>query len=61
MHQALPAGRGVAVAFSGGGDSTALLHALATEPPAAPLRALHVHHDLHPDADAWADHCLAIA
>src|SRR5690606_29045284 len=23
------------------------------------LRALHVHHGLHPDADAWAAHCEA--
>ena len=61
LREALPAGRGIAVAFSGGGDSTALLHALATEAPAAPLRALHVHHGLQSEADAWADHCRRIA
>jgi tRNA(Ile)-lysidine synthase len=46
----------VAVAASGGLDSTALLHCTARR--AADLgmqvHALHVHHGLHPDADAWA-------
>jgi tRNA(Ile)-lysidine synthase len=44
------------VAFSGGPDSTALLHALAMLPPARArgLRALHVDHGLHPDSPAWA-------
>ncbi|MFO8154983.1 MAG: tRNA lysidine(34) synthetase TilS [Pseudomonadota bacterium] len=54
---ALPANRGWAVAFSGGGDSTALLHALYRSRPAAPIRVLHVHHGLHPAADDWAEHC----
>lgn len=49
------------VGFSGGMDSTALLHALAAwrdanEVPAT-LKAIHAHHGLHPDADAWAAHC----
>ncbi len=51
--------RAVAVAYSGGRDSTALLH--ATLEAAAPLGidvvALHVHHGLHVDADAWLAHC----
>ena len=49
----------IVVGFSGGLDSTALLHALATllETRAQGLRALHVHHGLHSDADAWAVHC----
>lgn len=49
----------VAVGFSGGLDSTVLLHALATshEAQAQGLRALHVHHGLHADADLWAAHC----
>lgn len=46
----------VAVAFSGGVDSTALL--LATARQAGPLGlrvvALHVHHGLMAEADAWA-------
>ena len=47
------------VAFSGGPDSTALLHALAQLPVARAqgLRALHVDHGLHADSGAWAEHC----
>ena len=49
----------LAVAFSGGPDSTALLHALAQLPGARKrgLRALHVDHGLHADSAAWAEHC----
>ena len=49
------------VAFSGGPDSTALLHALAQLPAARArgLRALHVDHHLHADSAAWAAHCLS--
>jgi tRNA(Ile)-lysidine synthase len=47
------------VAFSGGPDSTALLHALAQLPEARErgLRALHVDHGLQADSVAWAEHC----
>lgn len=47
------------VAYSGGPDSTALLHALAQLPVARTrgLRALHVDHGLHADSAAWAEHC----
>ncbi len=46
----------LAVAASGGRDSTALLHCTARQAAGLGLRvvALHVHHGLHPDADAWA-------
>jgi tRNA(Ile)-lysidine synthase len=46
----------VAVAFSGGLDSTALLMVTARQGAALGLRvvALHVHHGLMPEADAWA-------
>lgn len=49
----------VCVGFSGGLDSSVLLHALASDAQqrARGLRALHVHHGLHADADAWAAHC----
>ncbi|MCZ4059225.1 tRNA lysidine(34) synthetase TilS [Pantoea sp. LMR881] len=52
------------VAFSGGLDSTVLLHQLWTwhqQHPHSRLRALHVHHGLSPNADHWAAHCVAIA
>lgn len=51
------------VAWSGGLDSTALLHLLAQDAGqrARGLRALHIHHGLHPDADTWAAHCEAMA
>lgn len=57
-----PAPAPIVVAFSGGRDSTALLdllwrlraqRALAVRE----LRAVHVHHGLHPEADTWERHC----
>lgn len=51
------------VAFSGGLDSTVLLHQLRDwqqQHPQSRLRALHVHHGLSPNADRWAAHCQAI-
>lgn len=50
------------VGFSGGLDSTVLLHLLAALPSirARGLGAIHVHHGLHPRADAWADHCTDV-
>jgi tRNA(Ile)-lysidine synthase len=59
------AGEGVAIAFSGGLDSSALLHlAHAWSSAATPvageaprLYAFHVHHGLSPNADAWLAHC----
>ena len=53
------AARCVAVAYSGGRDSTALLHATLTEAVAQGVQvlALHVHHGLSSHADAWLAHC----
>ncbi|KQW42361.1 MULTISPECIES: tRNA lysidine(34) synthetase TilS [unclassified Roseateles] len=51
----------VAVAFSGGLDSTALLHATARAAEGIRVVALHVHHGLQPQADAWALHCKRVA
>ena len=47
------------VGFSGGVDSAALLHLLSGIAAArdAGLSAIHVHHGLSPQADAWAAHC----
>lgn len=49
------------VGLSGGLDSVTLLHALAVLPEARDrgLRAVHVHHGLHADADDWLRHCEA--
>lgn len=44
------------VAYSGGPDSTALLHALATHSPRPAMRALHVDHGLHAESGSWAMH-----
>lgn len=49
------------VAYSGGRDSTVLLHAaLATTRDKIPLAAVHIHHGLYPQADAWAAHCAQV-
>ncbi|TDP74447.1 tRNA lysidine(34) synthetase TilS [Roseateles toxinivorans] len=49
----------VAVAYSGGRDSTALLHATARAAldTGVQVVGLHVHHGLSPHADAWLTHC----
>lgn len=60
-------GRRVAVGFSGGRDSLALLHALTTLRADTGLlpAAIHVHHGLSPQADRWQafveDFCRAFA
>lgn len=48
-------------AFSGGLDSCTLLHALAQDANLRRhgLRAIHIHHGLHPAADDWAVRCQA--
>lgn len=49
---------GCLVAFSGGLDSTVLLHLASRD--ARPVRAIHIHHGLQADADDWAGHCRAV-
>ena len=52
-----------AVAFSGGLDSTVLLHAahaVMRDRDDGNLRAIHVHHGLSPNADAWEARCRGI-
>ena len=51
----LPPGATVWVAFSGGLDSTVLLHRLRDA--GLPVRALHVNHHLQAVANRWVDHC----
>ncbi len=50
---------GVAVAYSGGCDSTALLHAtlMALRDRATPVVALHINHRLSEHANDWELHC----
>ncbi|WP_369987781.1 tRNA lysidine(34) synthetase TilS [Pseudomonas xanthosomatis] len=51
------------IAFSGGLDSTVLLHLLADyrrTHATPPLRAIHVHHGLQAAADTWPEHCRAV-
>ncbi|WP_104657882.1 tRNA lysidine(34) synthetase TilS [Ralstonia insidiosa] len=54
----------VAIALSGGRDSAALLHACAAWRDAGVrvrLVALHIHHGLQADADAWEGACARMA
>ncbi|MGF6392551.1 tRNA lysidine(34) synthetase TilS [Pseudomonas plecoglossicida] len=51
------------IAFSGGLDSTVLLHLLADHArrhATPPLHAIHIHHGLQPAADTWPAHCEAV-
>ncbi len=48
----------VAVAYSGGADSTALLLLLARQYPGQ-VQAIHIHHGLQAAADDFAAHCAA--
>ncbi|RKT26802.1 tRNA(Ile)-lysidine synthase [Paraburkholderia sp. RAU2J] len=58
---ALPGSARIAVAFSGGVDSSVLLDAAVRVAGASRCVALHVHHGLSPHADAWLAHCQAFA
>ena len=50
------------VAFSGGLDSTVLLHALGgLARGGVPLVAIHVDHGLQPESSAWDRHCEQVA
>lgn len=45
------------IAYSGGLDSSVLLHILAGFPQRPALTAVHIHHGLQADADSWQQHC----
>ncbi|MFN3235081.1 MAG: tRNA lysidine(34) synthetase TilS [Gammaproteobacteria bacterium] len=45
------------IAYSGGVDSHILLDIFAGTPD---VKAIHVNHKLHPEADHWAEHCERI-
>ena len=51
------------VAFSGGLDSSALLHAMAALRPQlceSEVRAVHVDHGISPASGSWSEHCRSI-
>ncbi|MGX5027356.1 tRNA lysidine(34) synthetase TilS [Enterobacter asburiae] len=55
--------RQLLVGFSGGLDSTVLLHRLKLwrdQDPDVQLRAMHIHHGLSPHAEEWVAHCEAL-
>jgi len=56
---ALPTARKGWIAYSGGLDSSVLLHALAAIRDRLPfaLHTLHIDHGLHRDSHSWAMHC----
>jgi tRNA(Ile)-lysidine synthase len=58
----LAAGRRLWIAFSGGLDSSVLLHATAAlrTQLQCELRAVHLDHGLHPRSSAWSAHCAAV-
>lgn len=58
----LPPSEHYLLAYSGGRDSHALLHALAGLAGRLPakLLAIHVDHGLQPDSAGWAQHCSAV-
>lgn len=63
LNTSLLTARQILVAFSGGLDSTVLLHQLVlwrTQHPDVTLRAIHIHHGLSPHADAWVTHCESV-
>lgn len=53
----VPSDATIAIAYSGGLDSTVLLEAAVRVAGADRCVALHVHHGLSPNADRWLAHC----
>lgn len=65
LWRAHPRAKKLAVAYSGGLDSTVLLHALTQlencSVAEGSIEAIHVEHCLHPDSALWAAHCIEFA
>lgn len=60
LEHSLSAVQSVLLAYSGGLDSSVLLHQLVLlrqQRPELQVRALHIHHGLSPLADDWVAHC----
>lgn len=63
LAQTLQPYRQFLLAFSGGLDSTVLLHRLVRwreQDPTIQLRAIHIHHGLSANADGWVVHCQQV-
>src|SRR5512143_2827275 len=58
----LPKRSHILIGLSGGMDSVVLLHLLHSLAPRFEWRlsALHVHHGISPNADAWAEFCSGL-
>ena len=52
--------RHIYIAFSGGLDSHVLLHGMATHVGTRQLTALHINHQMSPNAAQWDEHCRLI-
>lgn len=57
----LPPKTKIWIAFSGGLDSTVLLHACVKVLGSSQCRALHVNHQLSPMSEHWVERCATIA
>lgn len=63
LNTSLLSSRHILAAFSGGLDSTVLLHQLVLwreHYPDVTLRAVHINHGLSPYADSWVRHCETV-
>jgi tRNA(Ile)-lysidine synthase len=62
LKRHVSSGSRLTVGYSGGLDSSVLLYLLAGLRQAADfsLAAVHIHHGLSPQADAWAKHCAQV-
>ncbi|MDW3095196.1 MAG: tRNA lysidine(34) synthetase TilS [Gammaproteobacteria bacterium] len=51
--------KSICIAYSGGIDSTVLLHAanIACASRGRLLKAIHIDHQIHADSNAWSQHC----
>ncbi len=57
----LPTAQNYFIAYSGGMDSTALLHVLSHEPSLkGRITAIHVNHNINPASNQWTQHCQLI-